>query len=152
DDGDACTTVDACTKGACVGSQPTDCAPVDACHDAGTCQPATGACSSPAKPDGTPCPSGACANGACVPNGSAGGGTGVGPSASGTGASIGSGAVAAGGSNGGSDTSADSGCGCREAPRERGSWLGWMWIFALAGASRLRSTLHTRRSPPPALA
>jgi hypothetical protein len=31
------------------------CAAQDACHDAGTCDPLTGLCSSPAKPDGSPC-------------------------------------------------------------------------------------------------
>jgi len=45
-DNNACTTVDTCQAGACVGGSPVSC-PVatDACHVAGTCLPATGACS-----------------------------------------------------------------------------------------------------------
>jgi len=54
-DGNACTQVDACGGGVCLGGSPVVCAPSDACHDAGTCNSGTGACSSPAKPDGTPC-------------------------------------------------------------------------------------------------
>jgi hypothetical protein len=57
-DGDACTRADACRAGACVGADPVACAALDACHDAGRCDPATGACSNPAKPDGTACDDG----------------------------------------------------------------------------------------------
>jgi len=43
------------------------CTALDACRDAGTCDEATGACTSPAKADGTACGTGrACASGACV--------------------------------------------------------------------------------------
>ncbi|MDQ3033433.1 MAG: carboxypeptidase-like regulatory domain-containing protein, partial [Myxococcota bacterium] len=46
DDADACTRVDACRAGVCVGAMPIVCAPADACHEAGVCDAATGACSS----------------------------------------------------------------------------------------------------------
>src|SRR5439155_21273300 len=51
---------------------PVVCAPLDQCHSAGICDPATGICSNPAL-DGTPCDDGdacttedTCSNGACV--------------------------------------------------------------------------------------
>src|SRR5207244_4960594 len=55
DDGDACTQTDTCESGVCTGSNPVVCLPSDQCHDAGTCDPATGACSDPAKDDGAAC-------------------------------------------------------------------------------------------------
>jgi hypothetical protein len=55
DDGNACTQTDACGNGACVGSNPVVCVAADHCHDSGVCNPASGACSSPVKPDGTAC-------------------------------------------------------------------------------------------------
>ncbi len=55
DDNDFCTTVDHCQDGACVGTSPTTCTPLDQCHVAGTCDPGTGVCSNPQKPDGTLC-------------------------------------------------------------------------------------------------
>lgn len=55
DDGDACTTVDACQSGACTGGEPVACTAMDACHDVGVCDPATGLCSDPQLDDGTPC-------------------------------------------------------------------------------------------------
>lgn len=58
DDGNACTQTDACTAGVCSGADPVVCAAVDDCHDAGECDPATGTCSSPEKPDGTMCDDG----------------------------------------------------------------------------------------------
>jgi hypothetical protein len=51
-DGNACTTVDACQAGVCVGSIPVVCAAADRCHLPGACDPATGLCSSPARPGG----------------------------------------------------------------------------------------------------
>src|SRR5207247_6599013 len=54
-DGNACTRTDTCQAGLCAGTNPVTCAPADQCHDAGTCDPATGACSNPATPDGTAC-------------------------------------------------------------------------------------------------
>ncbi len=73
DDGNRCTAGDACRAGACVAAELVECAPLDACHDAGTCDPATGLCSQPARADGTSCDDGsqctlqdACAGGRCV--------------------------------------------------------------------------------------
>jgi cysteine-rich repeat protein len=73
DDGDACTQTDACQAGACVGGNPISCVAADQCHEAGTCDPASGACSNPVAPDQTPCNDGdactqtdACQAGACV--------------------------------------------------------------------------------------
>jgi cysteine-rich repeat protein len=72
-DGDACTQTDACQGGTCTGTNPVVCTAQDQCHLAGTCNPATGACSSPAKPDGAACDDGsactqadACASGVCT--------------------------------------------------------------------------------------
>jgi hypothetical protein len=49
------------------------CAPPDQCHDAGVCDPATGTCSNPARPDGSACSDGnactqvdTCQGGSCV--------------------------------------------------------------------------------------
>src|SRR5205823_6134892 len=55
DDGNACTQTDSCQAGVCTGTNPVVCAAADQCHDAGTCNPATRACSNPAKPDGAAC-------------------------------------------------------------------------------------------------
>jgi RHS repeat-associated protein len=55
DDGNACTQTDACVSGVCSGSNLVTCTASDACHVAGTCNPATGACSNPAASDGTAC-------------------------------------------------------------------------------------------------
>jgi hypothetical protein len=75
-DGSACTQTDACQAGACAGSNPVVCAPLDQCHDAGVCAPATGACSNPPRPDGAACNDGsactiqdACQGGLCVGQG-----------------------------------------------------------------------------------
>jgi hypothetical protein len=72
-DGDLCTQTDTCQNGTCVGSNPVACAPLDQCHDAGTCNPATGLCSHPTKPDGTSCNDGdlctqtdTCQSGSCT--------------------------------------------------------------------------------------
>jgi len=66
DDANACTQTDACQVGTCAGESPVQCPPPDDCHLAGACNPATGACWMPARPDGSPCPGGACQGGACV--------------------------------------------------------------------------------------
>ena len=55
DDGNACTQVDQCHAGKCVGGSPVVCAALDACHAVGACDQTTGACSNPAQPDGTAC-------------------------------------------------------------------------------------------------
>lgn len=72
-DGNACTQADTCQLGSCVGASPVVCAAVDQCHLAGACNAATGACSSPIKPNGSPCSDGnsctqsdACQTGTCV--------------------------------------------------------------------------------------
>jgi cysteine-rich repeat protein len=73
DDGSKCTAVDQCQGGQCVGGSPVVCSALDQCHRAGTCDSGTGACSNPARSDGTPCDDGnactlrdACQAGACV--------------------------------------------------------------------------------------
>jgi cysteine-rich repeat protein len=72
-DGDGCTQTDTCSGGVCVGSNPVVCTPLDQCHVAGTCNPSTGQCSNPSKPDGTACDDGdtctapdECTGGACA--------------------------------------------------------------------------------------
>src|SRR5439155_1401340 len=57
-DGSACTRTDTCAAGACVGTNPVVCTASDQCHTAGTCNPATGTCSNPARPDAAPCDNG----------------------------------------------------------------------------------------------
>lgn len=65
DDGDPCTLGDACEAGACGGS-PRMCQAIDECHEAGTCDSATGLCSSPRKADGETCGEGGiCSDGLC---------------------------------------------------------------------------------------
>src|SRR5262249_4026555 len=44
-DGNACTQSDTCQAGVCTGANPVTCSALDQCHDAGTCDPATGTCS-----------------------------------------------------------------------------------------------------------
>src|SRR5256885_1068051 len=53
--GDACTHTDAFQAGPCPGATLVTCSASDQCHLAGTCDPATGACSNPARPDGASC-------------------------------------------------------------------------------------------------
>ena len=72
-DANACTTLDTCQSGTCKGSEPILCTPLDQCHVAGQCNPATGSCSDPAATSGTKCTDGdacsqtdSCQNGACV--------------------------------------------------------------------------------------
>jgi hypothetical protein len=57
-DGNACTATDSCQTGVCVGMSPKLCTALDACHVAGTCDPATGTCSNPTAPDGKSCDDG----------------------------------------------------------------------------------------------
>ena len=71
-DNDACTP-DSCQAGSCLAGTRKTCSALDACHVAGICDPGTGACSDPAKPDGSPCGSGgacdtsqSCQAGACT--------------------------------------------------------------------------------------
>lgn len=72
-DGNACTQSDSCQGGACTGADPVVCTALGPCHTAGTCNPSTGTCSNPLKPDGTTCNDGnactradACQLGTCV--------------------------------------------------------------------------------------
>lgn len=63
-DDNACTTGDACQDGVCAGGNPVVCAPLDQCHVAGTCDPATGQCSNPPADFGAACDDGdACTTG-----------------------------------------------------------------------------------------
>jgi len=73
DDGDACTLTDTCQNGACTGGNLVVCTALDQCHDAGSCDPATGACTNPATANGTSCDDGdactladTCQDGTCV--------------------------------------------------------------------------------------
>ncbi|MCK6551781.1 hypothetical protein L6R52_38460, partial [Myxococcota bacterium] len=70
-DGNACTDGDACVEGACAGT-PVVCPAIDDCHEPGTCDPATGGCTTPPKQDGAPCSyagePGVCASGVCTPS------------------------------------------------------------------------------------
>lgn len=58
DDDNACTQVDQCVVGQCVGSDPVICTASDQCHVPGTCSPATGLCDDPVAPNGTLCDAG----------------------------------------------------------------------------------------------
>jgi hypothetical protein len=62
-----CIQTGACRNGSCAAGPAVVCEPADACHVAGTCDPATGRCSTPNAPNGTRCGSnGQCQNGRCV--------------------------------------------------------------------------------------
>jgi hypothetical protein len=75
-DGTACTQNDTCQAGVCVGASPVVCQPLTACHNAGTCDPATGLCSNPVKFEGSPCEDGnACTSGETCQSGVCQGGT-----------------------------------------------------------------------------
>lgn len=54
-DENACTRADICRAGACIGTDPVVCKPVNQCYTAGTCDQSTGVCSNPLKDDGTLC-------------------------------------------------------------------------------------------------
>src|SRR3954453_8057748 len=54
-DGDACTLNDTCQAGVCTAGTAKTCTAMDQCHTVGTCNPANGMCSNPAKADTTPC-------------------------------------------------------------------------------------------------
>lgn len=71
-DGNACTTQDSCTSGAC-GGVAVVCSSMDQCHSPGTCDPAVG-CSNPPVQDGTACNDSnactqvdTCVGGVCTP-------------------------------------------------------------------------------------
>jgi uncharacterized repeat protein (TIGR03803 family) len=72
-DENACTQADSCHAGACVGGNPVTCTALDQCHLAGVCNQMTGACTNPARMNGTTCNDGnactrsdTCQAGACV--------------------------------------------------------------------------------------
>lgn len=71
-DSNLCNQTHTCQSGTCVGSNPKPCAALDQCHTAGTCNPATGTCSNPAKADGqsctdnNPCTNDSCQGGSCI--------------------------------------------------------------------------------------
>ena len=74
DDGNPCTQTDSCQDGTCMGASPVVCKPLDGCHEAGICDPTSGACSNPesvtgkACDDGNPCSVGDfCYAGECSP-------------------------------------------------------------------------------------
>jgi MYXO-CTERM domain-containing protein len=133
DDGDACTQIDSCQAGICAGSAPVTCSAKDACHEVGACDPLSGMCNDPFKPEGTscddqnectesdgcsmgacagkpkangtPCSAGTCENGTCTPSGAGGGGTGGG----GTGGDATGGSGGAGGTGTGTGTTTGTG-------------------------------------------
>jgi hypothetical protein len=55
DDGNACTTGESCHSGVCNGGTLKICVASDVCHAAGTCNPASGACSDPIGNEGGAC-------------------------------------------------------------------------------------------------
>jgi hypothetical protein len=64
-DGDPCTENDVCVNGAC-GGKPKKCLALDACHEPGTCDQASGTCTDLRAKDGKECPGGSCKAGSCI--------------------------------------------------------------------------------------
>src|SRR4029078_7256125 len=65
--------MDTCQSGMCGSATAATCTASDQCHNAGTCNPATGVCSNPAKANGTSCSDGnactspdTCQSGTCT--------------------------------------------------------------------------------------
>ena len=54
-DSNSCTQNDVCSAGACVPGAPVVCAALDGCHTVGVCNPMSGVCSTPIKPNGSAC-------------------------------------------------------------------------------------------------
>ncbi len=75
--GQLCVIPGTCQGGLC-SSTVVSCTPADGCHEFGTCDLATGTCSTPAKADGQPCADGMCVSGTCIPGPTSGGGGGDG--------------------------------------------------------------------------
>lgn len=100
-DGDVCTIGDRCQDGECRGN-PVECTPFSECHNAGSCDPATGLCTDIRKADGSECTGGSCKGGVCIEDE----GTG---SAGAPGAAGSSGSAGADSSAGGSSGSAEAG-------------------------------------------
>ncbi len=70
-DGNACTLEDACSGETCTGV-PVVCTAKSQCHEAGTCDPKTGRCTTPTRTNGSPCDDAnkcttgdSCTNGVC---------------------------------------------------------------------------------------
>ena len=67
-----CSTADTCQSGTCTNGAPVVCTASGPCTTPGTCNPATGACTNPQAPNGTPCSTGnlcpgdTCKAGACT--------------------------------------------------------------------------------------
>ncbi len=57
-DANGCTQTDTCHSGTCVGQNPVICIALDQCHLVGSCDPTTGVCPDPLKPDGSSCDDG----------------------------------------------------------------------------------------------
>ena len=162
DDGDLCSTGDACQSGVCSGVTVA-CAPIDECHLAGACVAATGTCTTPPAPAGTPCSNGTCDDAGTCSTGTGGAGTGgagiggAGTGGTGTGGTgtggTGIGGAGTGGTDGGTTTSGSTtgagpggssggGCGCRVAERGSSSAAPAV-LLALAALARRR---RSRRS------
>lgn len=116
--GVACSLAADCANGFCVDGvccSVAACTAADQCHDAGTCQPGTGVCSSPAKPNGAMCSIGTCQAGACAPSADAGAdggsGTTTASSSSSTSSSSTGGAGGSGGMGGTASSTSGSGSG-----------------------------------------
>jgi hypothetical protein len=72
DDGDPCSSEDACGPGGVCSGTPRSCEAIDECHEIGACNPDHGLCESPPKADGSPCSGGGvCVKGHCTPAASA---------------------------------------------------------------------------------
>jgi hypothetical protein len=72
-DNNACNGVEMCTNGVCGRSAPVTCTAASQCHMPGLCDPASGRCSTPLRPNGSMCSDGnacttgdVCRDGACV--------------------------------------------------------------------------------------
>ena len=76
DDDKPCTQTDTCQAGKCIGGERVVCQPWDQCHEAGTCDDSTGACTNPAKANGSGCDDNdPCTSGENCQAGRCGGGT-----------------------------------------------------------------------------
>jgi hypothetical protein len=143
-DNSACTVNDVCTAGVCNGGIPNECIPTDECHDVGVCDPVTGECSNPEKPDGTECSGGFCKEGVCEPGSSSSSGVG---GAGGAGGAAGAGGEGGGGEGGGSSgdeplVGRGGACLCTTADT-RTSPQG---LFAFLGMALLSLTRRAKRS------
>lgn len=101
-DSNACSQQDVCSAGACLGMNPVTCAPPGECEVSNVCVPASGACQTQPRPDGTACSLGMCSGGTCVAGTGGGGGAtgGGGGSATGGGSAMTGGGGATGGGGG----------------------------------------------------